>query len=701
MSKQNRTALILDGLDCANCALKIENAVKKIDGVTAVTLDFTTQKLTIDYNRSDLKDAILDRAASEALRIEPDIRILQDHAEAEEKPESLLTWNNLGLLIGAILFTVALVFDFGEVLEPIVFGISFILVGRDVVLKAIRDLLKGQLFDENFLMSLATLGAFSIRQYPEAVAVMLFYKVGELFQDAAVDHSRKSIKSLLDIRPEYANLEQGSELIKVSPQSVALNQTIVIMPGEKVPLDGIVLEGDSFLDTASITGESLPKAVGPNDQIYSGSINQSGVLKVKVTKIYAESTVAKILDLVENASARKAPTEQFITKFARVYTPIVVAIAAVMALIVPLIIPGATFSEWIYRALIFLVVSCPCALVISIPLGYFGGIGGASKHGILLKGSNHLEALNKVDTVVFDKTGTLTQGKFHVANIVSNSSFTSDEILEAAATAESRSTHPIAQSIVEAYGKVDSAMLRNVTELAGLGLAATVNGKRILAGNDRLMIKNGLKPLINGDTGTLVHVAIDRTYAGYIVIEDEIKVDAKASIAALKDLGIRKIVMLTGDSSKVGEKIASILGISDVYAELLPQDKVDIVERLEKEKVGKGKLVFVGDGINDAPVLTRADVGIAMGALGSDAAIEAADVVLMTDEPMKLATAIRLSRFTQKIVWQNIALAFGVKAVVLILGTFGLASMWEAVFADVGVALLAVFNALRVLNAKA
>lgn len=700
MKKDNSTELILDGLDCANCALKIEDAVKKIEGVTAVSLDFTTQKMKIDFNQPTQKSAIIEAATSLALKIEPDIRVLSETAESVEEKAGFWTKETISLMAGAMLFALALVLDFGNPYELMIYALSFVLVGGDIVLRAVKDIFKGEFFDESFLMSIATLGAFAIGEYPEGVAVMLFYKVGERFQDRAVDHSRRSIKALLDIRPEYANLDLGDGFVQVKPQSVRLDDLILVKPGEKVPLDGIVVDGFSSLDTASITGESLPKSIAPNDPIYSGSINQSGVLKIKVTKLYEDSTVSKILDLVENASAKKAPTEQFITKFARLYTPIVVAIAILLAIVPVLLIPGATFSQWIYRALIFLVVSCPCALVISIPLGYFGGIGGASKQGILMKGSNYLEALNTIDTMVFDKTGTLTKGQFKVMNIVSDSSYSKADILEAAALAESHSNHPIALSIVNTYGKVDDSHLGEVTELAGLGVQALVSGKRILAGNEKLMTQYGFEIPEVSAVGSIVHIAIDQTYAGYLVIEDEIKPDAIATIAALKNLGIQRLVMLTGDSKAVGDKNAAVLGIPEVYSNLLPADKVDIVEKLAHEKKTKGKLVFVGDGINDAPVLMRADVGIAMGALGSDAAIEAADIVLMTDEPSKIITAITLARFTQKVVYQNIALAFGVKLIVLGLGAFGLASMWEAVFADVGVALLAVFNALRILRLK-
>lgn len=697
MPKKNQTELILDGLDCANCALKIEKAVQKIEGVKAASLDFTTQKLHIEFEDVELKEAIIDQATHEALRIEPEIRVLSEAKDADEK-EAFWTTETISLVLGALLFAIALIFDFDPAIETGLFGISFLMVGSDIMIKAGRDILKGQWFDESFLMSLATIGAFAIGQYPEAVAVMLFYKVGERFQDGAVDHSRRSIKALLDIRPDYANAFRNDGFMKVSPQSVKIGEIILVKPGEKVPLDGIVTEGSSFLDTASITGESLPRAVGPQDLIYSGSINQSGLLKIKVTKVFEESTVSKILDLVQNAASKKASTEQFITKFARIYTPVVVGIAVLMAVLPPLLISGATFDQWIYRALIFLVVSCPCALVISIPLGYFGGIGGASKQGILMKGSNYLEALNNIETIVFDKTGTLTQGQFSVTSIQSFSNFTQDEILKAAALAESNSNHPIALSIQKAYGKVDPDEVKDVKELPGLGLLALTDKTRILAGNDKLMRQYGFEPLPQNGTGSSIHIAIGESYAGVVIVEDQLKNDAKATIDGLKALGISRIVMLTGDAKAVGEKMANALGITEVASELLPEDKVKQVEKLTLEKKTKGKLVFVGDGINDAPVLMRADVGIAMGALGSDAAIEAADIVLMTDEPKKILSAIRLARFTQRVVWQNIALALGVKTLVLILGAFGIASMWEAVFADVGVALLAVFNALRLLN---
>ncbi len=695
---KNTTTIILDGLDCANCALKIEAAVNKIEGVSHASLDFTTQKLKVEYI-SSLEPKIIELATAEVLRIEPDINV---HLDGQVKVQTQKKWINkhVGWLSGTLIFGIVTILELNETLELILYGFSYLLIGYDVLAIAIKNTIHGQMFDENFLMSIATIGAFAIGQYPEGVAVMLFYKIGELFQNSALDHSRKSISSLMDIRPDVANVDRGQGFIKVSPLSVQIGEVILIKSGEKVPLDGVVIEGHSFLDTSSITGESLPKEVNVGQEIYSGTINKTGVLKVEVTKLYQDSTVSKILDLVENASSKKAPTEQFISKFARVYTPIVVFSAVALALIPPLVIPGALFQDWLYRALVFLVVSCPCALVISIPLSYFGGIGSASKHGILMKGGNYLEALQSIDTLVFDKTGTLTKGRFAVTKINSLSNYTQNDILKAAALAESQSNHPIALSIVKAFGKVDQSVIKSVEEVSGLGLKVITLDQSIMVGSEKFMNQNGFSIESQDLDQTMVHVSIDGTYAGYVMIEDELKTDAVESIKKLKELGIPRIVMLTGDSDRVGKRIAQQLGIDEVYTELMPHHKVEKVEWLEEHKKTKGKLVFVGDGINDAPVLTRADVGIAMGALGSDAAIEAADVVLMTDEPLKIVSAIHLARFTQKIVWQNIILAFVVKGFVLLLGAGGLATMWEAVFADVGVALLAVFNALRILNRK-
>ena len=582
-----------------------------------------------------------------------------------------------------------------------IFVIAFSIIGGDVLLRAVKNIARGQVFDENFLMSIATIGAFSIGDYEEGVAVMLFYQVGELFQSYAVDRSRKSIASLMDIRPDYAIVQRGEALEKVDPDEVKVGETIVIKAGEKVPLDAEILEGTSMIDTSALTGESVPREVYPGDSLLSGSINTSGLLTARVTKEFGESTVSKILDLVENASGKKSNSENFITKFARYYTPVVVVVAALLAILPPLLVPGALFMDWLYRALVFLVISCPCALVISIPLSFFGGIGGASRNGILVKGANYLEALAKTEIVVFDKTGTLTKGVFRVQD-VKPEGISKEELLEMTAYAESYSNHPISQSLKQAYGKeIENGRIANVEEVAGHGVVAVVNGKAVAAGNAKLMMKLGVEFTEPADAvGTVVYVAIDNLYRGSILIADEVKEDAARAIRDLKAAGIRKTVMLTGDSKRIGEKVAAQLGLDKVYAELLPADKVGRVEELFGEKSPKGKLAFVGDGINDAPVLARADIGIAMGGLGSDAAIEAADVVIMTDEPSKLAAAVKLSRKTLRIVMQNISLALGVKGVVLILGAVGIASMWAAVFADVGVAVLAILNAIRVLQVK-
>ena len=590
--------------------------------------------------------------------------------------------------------------EFTNPVELAIFLTSYLIVGYSVVLRAVKGIIRGQVFSENFLMTIATIGAFFVGEYPEGVAVMLFYLVGELFQDVAVNRSRRSISALMNIRPDYANLKIGDGTQKVSPEDVRIGDIIIVKPGEKVPLDGKVLTGTSMVDTSALTGESLPRELMPGSDALSGFINQNGVLTVEVRKTFGESTVSKILDLVQNAGSRKAPTENFISKFARYYTPAVVFGALAVAVIPPLLIQGATFSEWIYRALIFLVISCPCALVISIPLGFFGGIGGASKRGILVKGSNYLEALNDVDTVIFDKTGTLTQGVFKVTAIEPRT-LSKERLLEVAALTESYSTHPIALSIARAYGKLlDQSRVHDVQEVAGQGISAKVDGQRVLAGNTRLMEQNGIAFPMVDSLGSVVHMSIDGAYAGYLVISDEVKKDAAEAIRALRAAGVRKIAMLTGDLKLVGDQIGRDLGIDEVYSELLPADKVAKLEALDAKKGKKGKLVFVGDGINDAPVLARADIGIAMGGLGSDAAIEAADIVIMTDEPSKIATAIKIAKKTRTIVMQNIIFALGVKGVFLMLGATGHATMWEAVFADVGVAVIAILNSMRVMNTK-
>ena len=605
------------------------------------------------------------------------------------------------IIIALILFLIALIIDFGNVwINNVIYIIAYIIVGFEIVRKALRNITRGKVFDENFLMTVATIGAFGIGEFPEAVAVMLFYQVGELFQSYAVDKSRKSIASLMDIRPDYANIEKDGKLEKVDPDEVKIGDIIVVKPGEKIPLDGIVVEGKTNLDTKALTGEPMPREANIGDDVISGCINLSGLIKVKVTKEFGESTVSKILDLVENASSKKSKSENFITKFAGYYTPIVVIIAVILAIVPPLIIPDAEFSDWIYRALSFLVVSCPCALVISIPLSFFGGIGGASKMGILIKGSNYLEALANTEIVVFDKTGTLTEGDAKVQKIEAEG-ISKEELLEITALAENFSNHPIAISIKSEYNKpIDEKRIVKTQELTGRGINATIDEKEVLVGNEKLMKEEKIDYKECTDAGTALYVAIDKKYVGYILIADSIKKDSKKAIQNLKKNGIKQTVMLTGDRKQVGEVVAKELGIDKVYTELLPDGKVEKVEELLKEKSPKGKLAFVGDGINDAPVLAISDIGIAMGALGSDAAIEAADVVLMTDEPSKIVDAIHLSKKTMRIVKENIVFAILVKVIVLILSAFGLSTMWEAVFADVGVSIIAIINALRVLRVK-
>lgn len=605
------------------------------------------------------------------------------------------------IIIGAAVLATAVLLSLNnEWLQIALFIISYIIVGGDVVKRAVKNIFKGQVFDENFLMSIATIGAFFIGEYPEGVAVMLFYQVGELFQSYAVGKSRKSIASLMDIRPDYANVKKGDELVKVDPDEVQIGDIIVIKAGEKIPLDGKVIEGSSMIDTSALTGESVPREVEVGSDILSGCININGVITAEVTKEFGESTVSKILDLVENASSKKSNSEQFITKFARYYTPVVVIIAVFLAIIPPLVIDGATFSDWIYRALAFLVVSCPCALVISIPLSFFGGIGGASKKGVLVKGSNYLEALAETEIVVFDKTGTLTKGVFNVQEIHPEG-VSKEELLELTAHAESYSNHPISFSLRRAYSKeIDNGRISDIEEISGHGVIATVDGKKVMVGNIKLMKMMDI-PYFKGELiGTIVHVAVNNKYIGYIVIADEVKEDSAQAIKELKAANIKQTVMLTGDNKSIGSKVAKELGLDKVYAELLPADKVEKLEELFSQKSKKGKLAFVGDGINDAPVLARADIGIAMGGLGSDAAIEAADVVIMTDEPSKIATTMKISKKTLKIAHQNIVFAIGIKIIVLILSAFGITTMWAAIFADVGVTIIAVLNAFRALNVK-
>ena len=605
------------------------------------------------------------------------------------------------IILGGVIFAIALFINSELIwLKPAVFLISYLIVGGDIVMRAMGNITKGEVFDENFLMSVATIGAIIIGEYPEGVAVMLFYQIGEYFQDYAANRSRRSISDLMDIRPDYANVKRGDEIVTVDPQEIRIGDVIVIKPGEKIPIDGKVLEGRSMIDTSALTGESVPREVEADHELISGCININGVIIAEVTKEFGESTVNKILDLVENAGNRKSNSEKFITKFARYYTPVVVFIAVLLAIVPPLVFDSATFSQWVYRALTFLVVSCPCALVVSIPLSFFGGIGGASRAGILVKGGNYLESLAQAETIVFDKTGTLTKGVFEVQKIHSKG-IPEEELLELTAHAENYSNHPISQSLKRAYGKsIDNSRISELKEIPGKGVQARVDGRLVAAGNFRLMESMGVDYSEEHWDGTTVHVAIDGEYAGFFLIADELKEDAGLAISRLKELHIKKNVMLTGDTESIGRGVAETLGMDEVHTELLPADKVEKVEEFLGQKTKTGKLVFVGDGINDAPVLARADIGIAMGGLGSDAAIEAADIVIMTDEPSKVAVAIGIAKNTLNIARQNTVFAISVKFLVLILSGVGLATMWAAVFADVGVTFLAVLNSFRTLRVK-
>ena len=602
------------------------------------------------------------------------------------------------IIISAILFAIALFVRMSQTIQLILMLIAYILLGKDTVLKAVKNVEKGDFFDENFLMTVATLGAIMIGEYPEAVAVMLFYEVGELFQGYAINKSRKSIANMMDIKPEYANVIRDNKSEKVEPDEVQIDEIIEIKPGERVPLDAIIIKGETTLDTSALTGESIPVEVREGATILSGCINLNALILAKVTKEYFDSTVNKVLDLVENAAAKKSTSERLITRFAKIYTPIVISLAVLLAILPPIISGEYNFRVWIFRALSFLVVSCPCAFVISVPLSFFSGIGAASRAGILIKGGNYLEILSKVDTVVLDKTGTLTKGVFNVQKVVVvDKSIKEDEFISLVAMAESGSNHPISKSIQKYYNReIDKTSINSIKEISGKGIEALINNMKILVGNEKLV--NIPSDLIIDDIGTILYVEIDNKFTGYIVISDEIKKDASKAIKGLKDVGVKKSIMLTGDIEKVSKKVGEELGLDEIYTNLLPQDKVSKFEEIIENKKSKGNVAFVGDGINDAPVLARADVGIAMGAMGSDAAIEAADVVIMTDEPSKIVTAIKSSKKTMKIAMQNIALAFGVKAIALILSALGIADMWMAVFADTGVTILAVLNSFRALK---
>nr|NQU90270.1 cadmium-translocating P-type ATPase [Bacteroidota bacterium] len=690
----------LNNMDCASCASKIEDKLAKLDEVEFVSVNFANSSMTVDTENIEKVKALIKE-------IEPEVEIEDDNNEKTTVSSNELAenkWTIIKAVTGILLLIAGLIFEEEihntpfQIAEYLVFVTAYLIVGWKVIALAVKNILRGQVFNEHFLMTIATLGAFAIDEMPEAVTVMLFYVVGELFQDLAVNRSRRSIKSLLEIKPDYANLKDGGDIIKVSPEYVNIGDEIVVRAGEKIPLDGLVVDGNSFVDTSALTGESVPRNIKLNDEVLAGMINQSGLITVKVTRLFGESSISKILEMVENATSKKAETEKFITTFAKYYTPVVVFGALLIAVVPPLLISGETFSDWIYRALVVLVISCPCALVISIPLGYFGGIGGASRKGILVKGSNFLDALTQVRTVVFDKTGTLTKGEFKVSEIVVSNGFSKEEILEYAAYAETNSNHPVAKSILEAFNeKTDQSRIKQVEEISGHGIKAIIDGTIILAGNDKLLHKEYIKHPVCNVEGTVVHIAIDSIYAGYIIISDTLKEDAIEAIEKLKAKNIQT-VMLTGDSKFAAAAFAKKLKIDKYFAELLPEDKVKHIEILITEN--KGKVAFVGDGINDAPVIARADVGIAMGALGSDAAIETADVVLMTDSPSKVVAAIDVASRTRTIVWQNIIFALGVKTVFIILGIFGIATMWEAVFGDMGVALIAILNATRVLKGK-
>lgn len=713
MEKNNECTLGIKGLECPQCAAKIEHNLNALDEIKAATVDVLGKKIVINPNKKFSSEDITKLVQKEVDRVEEGVTVLMPNSAIEEDEEIEETKENFKsirnrFILGAIILAAA-IFVPKNLFFPrlILFLISYFTVGYDVLFKAVKNIKKGQIFDENFLMAIATLGAFAIKEFPEAVSVMLFYQIGEMFQDLAVGKSRKSITSLMNIRPDYANLKIEGEIKKVLPKEVKLGDIIVIKPGEKVALDGKITNGSSTFDTSALTGEAIPRTFEIGDEILSGFINTTNLVEIEVTKSFENSTISKILDLVQNASSKKSKTENFITKFARFYTPAVVIIALLIAILPMIFVKDAQFSTWLYRALIFLVVSCPCALVVSIPLGFFGGIGGASKNGILIKGANYLEALNNLETVVFDKTGTLTKGKFKVSEInVQNSKYTKDDLLKYAAIAESFSNHPIAQSIVLEYEKNNKKLEKTDSsefefeEIAGHGVKVKYENSEILAGNLKLLKKENIEAAEKDAVGTVVYVAKDREYLGNLIIADEIKEDAKKTIEELNNLGIKNVVMLTGDNRKIGENVASKLNISKVFTDLLPLGKVEKMEEFLKNKSTNGKVLFVGDGINDAPVLARADIGVAMGGVGSDAAIEAADMIIMNDEPSKIVTALKIAKKTKKIVWQNIIFALGVKIIILVMGALGFATMWEAVFGDVGVALIAILNATRALTYK-
>ena len=694
----------LEGLDCAVCAARIEKELQKIDGLEDVEVNFVTKSINLPEEKEEV-------ALQAIMQVEPEVELRKienknrgsiSEKNGEEREIEVLIISGLLMMIGLVFLPYLRRTPFSWA-EYAVFLLSYTLVGWPVLYRAARQVIRGEFFDENFLMSISTIGAIAIRELPEAAGVMLFYAIGEYLQEQAVNRSRRAVEALLAIQPEYANLVSNGDITTVQPEDVKVDQVIIVKPGERVPLDGEVIEGSSFLDTSVLTGESVPRHVEKGETVLAGMINGQGILQIKVTKNYQDSSVARILELVEEAAERKAPTERFITTFSHYYTPVVVGIAVLLAILPPLLMPGASFSDWFYRALVLLVISCPCALVVSIPLGYFGGIGACSRNGILIKGANYLDILASLDMIVFDKTGTLTKGVFSVTQVVPRNGFSKEELLSLAAGAEKYSNHPIAQSIQEALGnKQIPQQISEYQEIPAHGIVATVDGRRVIAGNDRLLHKEEIPHQDCNLDGTIIYLAVDHIYAGYLVISDQIKEEAKETIEHLRQLGIKKTLMLTGDDENVARQVAEELSLDHYYAQLLPEEKVEKIEELEKPSHDQPllRVAFVGDGINDAPVITKALIGIAIGGLGNDAAIEAADVVLMDGSLRKLVTAIKISRRTRSIIRQNIIMTLGIKFIFLMLGSFGVAGIWQAIFADVGVTLLAVFNGMRSLKYK-
>lgn len=687
---------VIDGMMCANCSRIFEEKASQMPGVDKISVNYALAKVNVTINQQYDQKEVVKKLKSLCHEIEPKARLVEE----KEKNLAQGVWKEYSseisrIAISFLLMVGGILYPGQEEIRIGLFVVSYLLVAREVLWTALTNIRKGEVFDENFLMSIATIGAFAIGEYAEGVAVILFYSVGELMQDIAVNKSRTSIKELMDIRPDYANLKALLSVEKVNPEIVRIGDIIIVKPGEKVPLDGTIVKGEAQFDTANLTGESVPRRMAEGDAVLSGYINKNAAVEVRVEKLFKDSTASKILDLVENAAEKKAPTERFITKFAKYYTPVVVIIALFLAFGVPLF-TGADFDRWVYRALVFLVVSCPCALVVSIPLGFFGGIGAASGHGILVKGGNCLEMLKEAEIAVFDKTGTLTKGEFSVQELMTEKGTTKEELLQWAAYAEHYSNHPIALSIVQKYADaVDETQIADYQEVEGRGVLATIRGHRVAAGNQRMMQEQQVEKIFES-RGTVVHISVDGVYQGCLAIYDKVKDDAKEALKQLKQVGVQKVMMLTGDNEDTAREVATELGIDAYVSNLLPGDKMKELEKIMTSKSPKGKVLFTGDGMNDAPVLAAVDIGIAMGGLGSDAAIEAADVVIMTDEPSKIVEAIDISRKTMRVVWQNIGFTFAVKILVLGIGAFGMATIWEAVFADVGVAILAILNAARI-----